>query len=257
MTLNVYPTRQRHFTFLVVFWDALPLLARFHNLQILHLCFDSSFTLQDYKQYSTKLRSRVLTTVFRILSGTFEKDSSKTANEAHASATTEIPLQGTLSSPISPSTLIIFNLGDYHDPELSNMPGFKAIMGGITALRLDIAQHKEMISRYLESTAARNQCQEMFTQLPFTWLSPTIATNLQVLSLCYQSYWGWFPNIDICLIGGGNGMPKLRSLALGRFVFSHLREVDWIASLDLEELFLEGCAVLAKHHGHPATRGGL
>ncbi|KAF9784869.1 hypothetical protein IL306_006552 [Fusarium sp. DS 682] len=138
------------------------------------------------------------------------------------------------------------------------MPEFKAVMSGIKALRLDIAQHKANFPRVqMRSTAVLNQCQEMFAQLPFTWLSPTVAANLQVLSLHYQSYWGWFPNIDIRLIGGGNGMPKLRSLALGRFVFSHQREVDWITSLDLEELFLEGCAVLAKHHGNPVTQKGI
>ncbi|QGI58084.1 hypothetical protein CEK26_000212 [Fusarium fujikuroi] len=138
------------------------------------------------------------------------------------------------------------------------MPEFKAVLSRIKALRLDIAQHKGWAMRYFtDTTAVPNQCQEAFTQLSFTWLSSTIAANLQVLSLHYESYWGWFPNIDIRRIGGGNGMPKLGSLALGRFVFSYQREVDWITSLDLEELFLEGCAILAKHVGHPTTQQDL
>ncbi|KAF5616154.1 uncharacterized protein FTJAE_13097 [Fusarium tjaetaba] len=52
-------------------------------------------------------------------------------------------------------------------------------------------------------------------------------------------------------------MLKLRSLSLGHFVFSNQGEVDWITSLDLEELFLAGCAVLAKHIGHPTTQKGF
>ncbi|KAF5611811.1 f-box domain protein [Fusarium subglutinans] len=253
-----YYMEKDQFEFLPVFWDALPLLARFRNIQTLHLCFDASFTLRDFKEGSNQFRSRVLKSVFRILMGTFTKEVS-TPIDTLSGATIEIPHQGTPSSPITLSTLIISNLGDFHDPELTNMPEFNTAMGNIKALRLDVAQHKERWGggRFSETTEIPNQCREMFTQLPLTWLSSTVTANLQVLSLHYQSYWGWFPNIDIRLIGSGNGMPKLRSLALGRFVFSHQLEVDWITSLDLEELSLEDCAVLARHVGHPTTQEGF
>ncbi|KAF5602110.1 f-box domain-containing protein [Fusarium pseudocircinatum] len=253
-----YYMEKAQLEFLPVFWDALPLLARFRNIQTLHLCFDASFALNDFKAGSSQFRSRVLKNVFRILTGTFTKEVPKTMDTL-SSASTKISPSDTPSSPITLSTLMISNLGDYHDPELTSMPEFKTAMGNIKALRLDMAQHKGEWRewRYTKTTAIPNQCQEMFIQLPLTWLSSTVAANLQVLSLHHQSYWGWFPNIDIRLIGGGNGMPKLRSLALGQFVFSHQREVDWITSLDLEELFLQGCAVLAKHVGHPTTQQGL
>lgn len=253
-----YYIEKDQFEFLPVFWDALPLLARFRNIQTLHLCFDANFALQDFKSGSSQFRSRVLKTIFRILMGTFTKEVPK-PSDTLSSASIEIPPSDAPASPITLSTLIISNLGDYHDPELTNMPEFKTAIGNIKALRLDIAQHKGRWGEwaFTETTAIPNQCQKMFTQLPLTWLSSTVAANLQVLSLHYQSYWGWFPNIDIRLIGGGNGMPKLRSLSLGHFVFSHQREVDWITSLGLEELFLEGCAVLAKHIGHPTTQKGF
>ncbi|KAF5706442.1 f-box domain-containing protein [Fusarium mundagurra] len=253
-----YYVEKNQLEFLPVFRDALPLLARFRNIQTLHLCFDARFALHDFKAGSSQFRSKVLKTVFRILMGTFTKEVPKTIDTL-SSASIEISPSDTPSSPITLSALKISNLGDHHDPELTNMPEFKTAMGNIKALRLDIAQHKGRQGewRFTETTAIPNQCQDMFTQLPLTWLSSTVAANLQVLSLHYQSYWGWFPNIDIRLIGGGNGMPKLRSLALGRFVFSHQREVDWITSLDLEELFLEGCAILAQHIGHPTTQKGL
>jgi hypothetical protein len=244
--------------FLPVFWDALPLLARFRKIQTLHLCFDSSFALHDFKEGSSQFRSRVLKTVFRILIGTFSKEVPNPIDTL-SSASIEISPSNTPSTPITLSALIISNLGDYHDPELTNMPEFKTAMENIKALTLDIAQHEGWgeESGFKMTTTIPNQCQEMFTQLPLTWLSSKVAANLQVLSLHYQSYWGWFPDIDIRLIGGGNGMPKLRSLALGHFIFSHQREVDWISSLDLEGLFLEGCAVLFTHVGHPTTQKGL
>ncbi|KAF5719818.1 hypothetical protein FGLOB1_1016 [Fusarium globosum] len=222
-----YYIEKDQFEFLPVFWDALPLLARFRNIQTLHLCFDASFALRDFKSGSSQFRSRVLKTVLRILMGTFTKEVPKPIDTL-SSASIEISPSDAPASPITLSTLIISNLGDYHDPELTNMPEFKRAMRDIKALRLDIAQHKGMWRdwAFTESTAIPNQCQEMFTQLPLTWLSSTVAANLQVLSLHYQSYWGWFPNTDIRRIGGGNGMPKLRSLSLGRFVFSHQSETD-------------------------------
>ncbi|KAF5966935.1 hypothetical protein FBULB1_11415 [Fusarium bulbicola] len=225
-----YYTEEDQFEFLPVFWDALPLLARFRSIRTLHLCFDASFALQDFKEDSSQFRRSV-------------------KNRRHTF----------WCSNRAPSSKHLAISEDFHDPGLTNMPEFKTVMGNIKALRLDIAQHKGTWRewRFIETTAIPNQCQEMFTQLPLTWLSSTVVANLQVLSLHYQSYWGWFPNIDIRLISGGNGMPKLRSLGLGHFVFSHQREVDWITSLDLEELFLEGCAVLAKHIGHPITQKGL
>ncbi|CVL02794.1 uncharacterized protein FMAN_00259 [Fusarium mangiferae] len=252
-----YYMEKDQFEFLPVFWDALPLLARFQNIQTLHLCFDASFALRDFKAGSSQFRNKVLKTIFRVLSGTFTEEVSN-ASDTLSGATIEIPPQGTLPSPITLSTLIISNLGDYHDPGLTNMPEFKTAMMNIKALRLDIAQYKEgRAEGFSETTAFPNQCQEMFTQLPYTWLSSAVSAHLQVLSLHYQSFWGWFPNIDIRLISGRNGMPKLRSLTLGCFIFSHQREVDWITSLDLEELFLEGCAVLSKHVGHPTTQKGF
>ncbi|KAF5252431.1 hypothetical protein FANTH_2567 [Fusarium anthophilum] len=240
--------------FLPVFWDALPLLGHFRNMQTLHLCFDANSTPQVHEAGSTKFRKRVMKTVFRILTGTLTTEVSNTTQDALSSTSTEISPSSTPSSPITLSTLIISNLGDYHDPELSNMPEFKAALGNITALRLDIAHHKGGGSRY--RTAVPNQCREMLTQLPSTWLSSTVTANLQTLSLHYQSYWSWFPNIDIRLFGGGNGMPKLKSLALGHFVFSHQRDVDFITSLNLEELFLEGCVVLANRRSDLITQEG-
>ncbi|KAF5619086.1 hypothetical protein F52700_11946 [Fusarium sp. NRRL 52700] len=153
-----YYMEKDQFEFLPVFWDALPLLARFRNIQTLHLCFGASFALRDFKAGSSQFRSRVLKTVFRILMGTFTKEVSKPIDTL-PSATIEIPHQGTLSSPINLSNLTISNLGDFHDLGLTNMSEFKTVMENIKALRLDIAQHKGKWRelRFSETTAIPNQ----------------------------------------------------------------------------------------------------
>ncbi|KAF4431839.1 putative f-box domain protein [Fusarium austroafricanum] len=179
-------TESKNFELLPVFLDALPLLTRFRNLRTLHLCFDSDFSKCDFDLDPTIFRQNILVPVFRILAGTWTKkntSTNQTTNDQASVSSQDIP-----SSRIPLSTLIISNLEDYHDPYLINMPEFKTVISGIKALRLDIAQRREYIPEArMKSTTVTNQCQEMFTQLPQTWLSLPIAANLRALSLYYQS----------------------------------------------------------------------
>ncbi|CVL02787.1 uncharacterized protein FPRN_00253 [Fusarium proliferatum] len=163
-----YYFEKDQFELLPVFWDALPLLARFRNIQTLHLCFDASFALQDFKAGSSQFRSRVLKTVFRILTGTFTKEVPKPIDTL-SSASIESSPSDTPSSPITLSTLIISSLGDYHDPELTNTPEFKTAMGNIKALRLDIAQHKARwdSQRQLRSQINARRCSLSYLSLGF------------------------------------------------------------------------------------------
>lgn len=84
--------------------------------------------------------------------------------------------------------------------------------------------------------------------LPTTWLSPPVADHLRTLSLFAHDYWGWCPKGDFRVLGG---LPNLRTLALGMYVFSHQWQVDWVAQLGsnngrggLEELYLDNCPIL-------------
>lgn len=96
---------------------------------------------------------------------------------------------------------------------------------------------------------------EFFEKLPSTWLSPRIADRLRTLSLFARDYWGWCPKMDFRLLSQGRngtgGLSNLRSLALGKFVFSHQWQVDWVAQLGsdngrggLEELYLDDCPIM-------------
>ncbi|KAI3392725.1 hypothetical protein diail_5282 [Diaporthe ilicicola] len=93
------------------------------------------------------------------------------------------------------------------------------------------------------------------TNLPSTWLSPSISDRLRTLSLYSHDLWGWYPKMDFRLLGRGpngtGGLPNLRTLALGKFVFSHQWQVDWIAQVGsengrggLQELYLDNCPIM-------------
>lgn len=96
---------------------------------------------------------------------------------------------------------------------------------------------------------------DFFENLPSTWLGPPIASNLRELSLYCPEYFGWAPKLDLRKITSGSAhasaFPNLRVLALGRYVFSHEWQVEWIASLGkengrggLEELYLDACPIM-------------
>lgn len=106
-----------------------------------------------------------------------------------------------------------------------------------------------------ESHFALGNKYRFIESLPSTWLSPPLADHLRTLSLFAHDYWGWCPKMDFRLlsrgINGTGGLPNLRTLALGKYVFSHQWQVDWVAQLGsdngrggLEELYLDNCPIL-------------
>ncbi|KAK8022556.1 hypothetical protein PG993_013323 [Apiospora rasikravindrae] len=100
---------------------------------------------------------------------------------------------------------------------------------------------------------------DYFQRLPKVWFPPAIAQHLRVLSLSYDDYWGWTPRMDFRTVNPGIGLPNLRVLSLGCYVFSHEWQVDWIASLGrqngrggLEELYLKDCPIMWEARVHSA-----
>lgn len=98
-----------------------------------------------------------------------------------------------------------------------------------------------------DASVLQNKYKFMQT-LPSTWLSPPIADRLRTLSLFAHELWGWCPKMDFRVLGG---LPNLRTLALGMYVFSHQWQVDWVATLGsdngrggLEELYLDNCPIM-------------
>ncbi|KAI0178082.1 hypothetical protein BJ166DRAFT_573771 [Pestalotiopsis sp. NC0098] len=157
-------------------------------------------------------------------------------------------------------TLTISNLADFNEPRLTESKAFRKVMASksLISIKMLVA----IKPRGARSTNAHDADKYDFCEsLPSTWLRPEIAQNLRVLSLFFDQYWGWAPKMDLRAVNPGNtresgGLPHLRVLALGHYVFSHQWQVDWIASVaghanqphGLEELYLDTCPILLSAH---------
>ncbi|KAF4343801.1 hypothetical protein FBEOM_2235 [Fusarium beomiforme] len=154
----------------------------------------------------------------------------------------------------------VSNLADYNDPNLLQSKAWGQLLHLPTLVGLKLLVTKEHYSPEYRHVICEEKY-DFFQTLPSTYLTPSLASKLQVLSLFYIDFWGWFPRIDLAQVGP---MPQLRILALGHYVFTHKTQTDWIASLGtgnrsggLEELYLDDCPILyeADQYG-PLTADG-
>lgn len=157
---------------------------------------------------------------------------------------------------ISIHTLTISNLADFDDERLTESSAFKKTISSKSFTCLKLLVTTPMPSVAPEDAIRYPEKHDFFQSLPKTWLSLPVAQNLRVLSLFFRDYWGWVPRMDFRAVNSGNGtasgMPNLRVLALGNYVFSHQWQVEWIASSvgqqngrgGLEELYLDDCPIM-------------
>ncbi|CAH0051953.1 unnamed protein product [Clonostachys solani] len=254
------------------FLNALPYLRFFRNLSALHVVFNQfcGHTFSDpytSVEETTDFRYRVLDTVFRSVAGTWSPE-----QQANIDQTLELmdfepaydqTVPGVSDDEIASrqplKALTISNLGDYNDERLTKSDAFKSVLESKALIDL-----KLQITTQADDSAPENElylCDkyDLFAALPTTWLSPTVAGNLTTLSLYCRDYWGWNPKMDFRAVRPGmgvdSGFPSLRVLVLGRYVFSHEWQVDWIASLGrrngrggLEKLYLDNCPIM--YHAH-------
>lgn len=154
--------------------------------------------------------------------------------------------------PISLSTLTVSNLPDIVDERLYAVPAFQTLLSS-RALKLLISPRNE--PHAVGEQIVIPEQYDFFQKMPYTWLAPPIASNLRVLSLYCQDYFGWTPKFDFRMVNpscmSSSGFPNLRVLALGSYVFSHQWQVDWVSSLGrengrggLEELYLDNCPIM-------------
>ncbi|VUC35403.1 unnamed protein product [Clonostachys rosea] len=143
--------------------------------------------------------------------------------------------------PINLTTFTISNLAAQRDARLLENKVFSRVLSSrsLVNLKLLITPASCGIGGFAGRRADMKI--SMYSHLPSTWIMPSAAANLKELSLYSHEYWGWFPKLDIRDLGE---LPNLKILALGQYTFSHQWQVDWLASLNLEELYLDHCAVL-------------
>lgn len=212
------------------FLAALPCIASLGDLEAFHLRFGTS------EEEARIIRSTVIEHVFSYLARMpLEHPFGKKARPS-------LPINP--PAPIQLKTLTISNLEDSINKNLVKSEAFQTIISSpyLVDLRLYLATDTKFLTQ-----SSRNKCSdqsEMFDSLPYTWLRPSIAQNLRVLSLYCHEPWGWFPKMDFRLVGAGDGMPNLKVLALGNYTFSHEWQVEWVGSLGVEKLYLDGCTIL-------------
>lgn len=232
------------------FLTALPFLGSLRNLRALHLRFHqdcaSPSSYRGVVEETVDFRYRILDTIFQCLAGTWSNQRQRKLDQSFGPDSvfaghqlTQTPAAKITQLP-SLTTLTISNLADFNDPRLTTSDAFKTILGSssLTDMRLYITT--ETSGRRREWNSSYPEKFDMFESLPATWLSP-VASNLRTLSLYSREFWGWHPKADFRLI---DSLPQLKVLALGKYTFSHQWQVDWVASLDLEELYLDDCHIL-------------
>ncbi|ETS84221.1 hypothetical protein PFICI_02246 [Pestalotiopsis fici W106-1] len=193
---------------------------------------------QDYD-----FRFKVLDIAFQYLAGT------------RSAGWEEEPKTSVDCGPVEIKTLTIANLADYNDERLTKSEAFKQVMSSASLTDVRLLGTTGDSTASLEDNIWLPEKHDFFETIPSTWLCPPVAQNLRVLSLFFRDYWGWNPKMDFRSInpvsGLKTGLPNLRVLALGNYVFSHEWQVDWIASVGerngrggLQELYLDDCPIM-------------
>ncbi|CAH0022299.1 unnamed protein product [Clonostachys rhizophaga] len=250
------------------FLNALPYLRFFRNLSALNVVFSQfcGHTLLDRYtdvEETTDFRYRVLDTVFRSVAGTWSSEQQANIDQTlqlrHFEPVYDQTIPGAsddeIASRLPLKTLTISNLGDYNDERLTKSDAFKAVLESKELVDLKLQITTQADDRDPENELFLCDKYDLFAALPSTWLSPTVAGNLTTMSLYCREHWGWNPKMDFRAVRPGmgvdSGFPSLRFLALGKYVFSHQWQVDWIASLGrqngrggLEKLYLDNCPIM-------------
>ncbi|KAH8680181.1 hypothetical protein BGZ61DRAFT_358438 [Ilyonectria robusta] len=244
------------------FLNALPYLRCFSKITALHLrfnefCGDSIRGRSSVKiEESWDFRYSVLDTIFHCITGIWTQRKQIEIDQLvdldgyepeYPNDDLGIPSDQVLQI----KQLTISNLADYHDSYFYSSEAWKKFLCLSSLVDLKLVLATEIDSAEPERSVFFEEKYEMFDNLPQTWLSPSLGENLRSLSLYYQGYWGWFPMMDFRKTGGDSPFPRLKVLALGKYVFSEGWEIDWFASVGknngshgLEELYLDDCPIL-------------
>ncbi|KAJ3518239.1 hypothetical protein NM208_g14589 [Fusarium decemcellulare] len=240
----------------LLFWDALHFLGCFRNLKALHFQStpDRSWTEEEDWDMA-KQRNRAMKTILLALQGTLSRASKGELERVwmhpKASMTRKVHIhRWPTHMPNSPITLSTFSASEVEvitDPSLPEAPPPRwEALAGVTDLRLCMASNLSGYDR------ARGEGAAYLKRLPLTWLSPSITMHLRVLSLYSPRLWaGGEDQTSFRLLGDATSIPNLKVLSLGRFIFSDMKEIDWILQFDLEKLYFDACFLLIRYLVQP------
>ncbi|KAL2672152.1 hypothetical protein Neosp_012850 [[Neocosmospora] mangrovei] len=244
----------------VNFLSALPLIRCLPNLKSLRLCFTTEMELEGFPWVEELLdyRTKVLQTVFKTLAGDLSAIEAPVIRQEletgeHLACVPDWGVRDEADQLTVPTRLDRLTLHNVPDDAWSWTAGSEHVKmaiasGSLADLRLSIATEGPDWNTAMHGVS--EELHASFNALPSTWLSRPVAQNLKILSLSCRTYWGWNPKCDLRVAGGGGGFPNLKILALKKYVFSHQWQINWFASLGLEELELDSCAIIYEAKGH-------
>ena len=138
--------------------------------------------------------------------------------------------------------LSISNLPCRSQPYLTDHPSFSALLRTLQTLSLRFDYDSK--HDYIHFDRELRQHREFFTRLPRAWLAPA-SHDLTFLALGAAGLWGYLLKVDF----RGVHFPRLKSLLMEDFVFSHDWQLDWILShTSLQEMRLIQCWILIHAH---------
>ena len=136
-------------------------------------------------------------------------------------------------------TLDVVNLPCRSQPDWTNDENLSALLKTLKTLLLRF-DYDWANDRPYGGSPRGDEPHEFFTRLPRTWLVPA-APSLTSLALGASKLWGYILKVDFRRVH----FPRLKSLAMHNFVFSHDWQLKWILShTSLETLCLFRCQIL-------------
>ncbi|KAI8652294.1 F-box domain-containing protein [Fusarium keratoplasticum] len=243
--------------------NALPYLRCFTNVTTLHVRFHELLGVSYYApvayniEHSGPFRYRVMETICHCVIGMWTPEIQAKIDETarfHRYFSDAHPLQYAddqeipLGHVMPLRELTISNLSPYKDYLAEDSGALKKMLSlpSLVNLKLLITSGGRP-----DRDRARSLLENgMLQTLPETWMFPSIAENLQTLSLVYGEYWGLYPKVDFLQLGESS-LPRLKVLALGNYVFGQAWQVDWVASVGqenggLQELYLVKCPIIVR-----------
>ncbi|KAL2674205.1 hypothetical protein Neosp_012655 [[Neocosmospora] mangrovei] len=245
------------------FVNALPYLRCFTNVTTLHVRFHESLGGSYYApvaydfEHTGLFRFRVMETICHCVMGMWTPEVQAKIDETvqfNRYSSDKHPLQYTddqnvpLGHVMPLQEFTISNLSAYKDLLAEESGALKKMLSlpSLVDLKLLITSGGRP-----DRDRARSLLEHgMLQTLPEAWLFPTIAENLQTLSLVYGEYWGLYPKVDFRQLGE-SPLPRLKVLALRKYVLGLEWQVDWISSLGqeiggLQELYLDTCPIIVR-----------
>ena len=137
----------------------------------------------------------------------------------------------TLTTPCLQTLSFLGFAGRNYQVAVESHPRFSSILQRLQSFKL----------HFVRTSFANDRPDSFFSQFIASWLPP-VMPNLTNLVLLSDSYWGYWPKIDLSQLF----FPHLQVLALGKYLFTHDWQLQWIMrhGKKIQRLYLYDCPIV-------------